>query len=146
MESFGTILRNTREEKKLSVETVSRDTTISRNYIEALEDENLSVLPGNTYALGFLRNYSTYLGLDSAYLVKLFNAKILQETAAPESLLHPKKNYTKIFLIAGAVFICVCAGIFALIYYFAVLPAEQQNRNLLAFTTTEHNTYALSAV
>jgi cytoskeletal protein RodZ len=43
---------------------VERDTKIRTKYLAALEDGDFTDLPGDVYARGFLRNYSTYLGLD----------------------------------------------------------------------------------
>ena len=38
-------------------------------YIEALECENVTIFPGELYLVGFLRNYSEYLGLDAKYMI-----------------------------------------------------------------------------
>ena len=37
MDSYGAILRHAREEKKITVETAAKETSISQHYIEALE-------------------------------------------------------------------------------------------------------------
>ena len=52
----GAILREAREAKKLTVKEVARETNMTPRYIEALEVEDFSQFPGETYALGFLRN------------------------------------------------------------------------------------------
>ena len=43
MENFGAILRKKREEKNITLETASRDTVISKQYLTALENENIDV-------------------------------------------------------------------------------------------------------
>ena len=85
MESFGKLLSEAREKKQLSYETVEAETKILKRYLEALEDEQLDVFSGETYILGFLRNYSDYLGCDTNHLISLYHAKILQETPVPEA-------------------------------------------------------------
>ena len=87
MDSYGAILRKAREDKLLDIETVERDTTITRLYIEALENEEADTFPGEPYLIGFLRNYADYLGVDSAEVIKLYHAKRIQESPVPEGLL-----------------------------------------------------------
>ncbi len=145
MENFGAILREKREEKNISIEVASRDTTISRHYIEALENERTDIFPSNTYVAGFLRNYCDYLGLDSSYILKIFNAKLIQETPTPVTLLHPKKNYTKrIVIIASSAFV-VCVAAILLVYFLVIVP-QQLAEDALNFARNDGETYALSAI
>jgi len=92
MESFGTILREERESKNITIDTVVRETTISRQYIEALESENIEIFPGHTYVVGFLRTYSEYLNLDPAYLIRLFQGKVIQEAPIPDTLIAKRHD------------------------------------------------------
>lgn len=113
MESFGKILAETREKKQLSYENVEAETKILKRYLEALEAEQLDVFSGETYILGFLRNYSDYLGCDTNHLISLYHAKILQETPVPEGLLKIRKSA---LFIVGMVFLglVVVAGLVVL--------------------------------
>ena len=110
MESFGNILAETREKKQLSYENIEAETKILKRYLEALEEEQLDVFSGETYILGFLRNYSDYLGCDTNHLINLYHAKILQETPIPEGLLKIRKSTV---FIVGMVFLglVVAAGL-----------------------------------
>lgn len=54
--SFGKMLRNAREEAGYTVERVAMATRISPPFIEALENEQFSKLPGDMFGRGFLRN------------------------------------------------------------------------------------------
>ncbi|MCR4940817.1 MAG: helix-turn-helix domain-containing protein [Treponemataceae bacterium] len=98
MESFGKILAETREKKQLSYETVEAETKILKRYLEALESEQFDIFSGETYFLGFLRNYSDYLGCDTNHLINLYHARILQETPVPEGLL--KKGKSPFFIVS----------------------------------------------
>jgi cytoskeletal protein RodZ len=71
---IGELLKQAREEKQISIAAAEADTKISARYIRALEENDFACLPGNTYALGFIRIYGKYLGLDSDYLIKEFKA------------------------------------------------------------------------
>ena len=46
------------------------DLCISKKYLSAFEKNDLSQFPDNAYAIGFLKNYADYLGLDQGSLVK----------------------------------------------------------------------------
>ena len=53
MESYGELLRKTREEKNVSLEEIERATAITKNYILALEEERSDDFPGESYLLDF---------------------------------------------------------------------------------------------
>jgi cytoskeleton protein RodZ len=67
--SIGKILREKREERKLSIAEVFAETKINKKYLQALEDDNFLLIPSQVYAKGFLKAYSEYLGLDTKTLV-----------------------------------------------------------------------------
>ena len=59
----GAILRRRRQELGLTLQTVAERTRIRRGYLEALEQDQADVFPGNAYREGFLRTYAGVLGL-----------------------------------------------------------------------------------
>jgi cytoskeleton protein RodZ len=91
MESIGEKLRQTREDKSITIEQVARETNIAKNYLEALEAEDFEAFPGEPYLLGFLRNYSEFLGLDPSESVTLYKNFRLQEQPVPMNELLEKK-------------------------------------------------------
>jgi cytoskeleton protein RodZ len=80
----GEILRRTRIHYKQSVSDVERALRIRAIQIEAIESGDLSQLPGRVYAIGFVRSYSEYLGLDSERMVELFKTQAAGSSATPE--------------------------------------------------------------
>jgi cytoskeletal protein RodZ len=99
VDSLGEKLRQTREEKGYSFEQVSRDTNIAARHIQALEAEDFSGFPGEPYILGFLRNYSEYLGLDVQEQLSRYRALKIQEQPVPvEQLLRSPAPVKKIVL------------------------------------------------
>lgn len=91
MDSFGEILHKTRIEKNLDIEKIAREISIEQKYLQGLENEDNSVFPGEAYMIGFLRNYSNYLELDSEFMLKLYNNKKIQESPVPEGLIVKRK-------------------------------------------------------
>ncbi|GHV68183.1 transcriptional regulator [Spirochaetia bacterium] len=99
MESLGNKLKEARESKGYTCDYISRETNIALRYLEALEKEDFSVFPGEPYLLGFLKNYSEYLGLNPAELLSLYRALKIQEQPVPvEQLLHSPSPLPKILL------------------------------------------------
>ena len=72
MATVGEMLRSAREARGISLPEAERETKIRQKYISALEDDNPTLLPGPTYARGFLRNYAAYLDLDANELINLY--------------------------------------------------------------------------
>ena len=64
IEEIGRKLRQAREEKSLTHEQVSRELRIRVQYLKALEEGDLSVLPSAVQVRGFLRSYADFLGLN----------------------------------------------------------------------------------
>lgn len=115
MESYGALLKEARLAQGLDFETISRDTTITRKYLEALEEETSGVLPGEAYLVGFLRTYAEYLGLDSARVTGLYRAKMLQEAPVPEGLIIKHRPRWIIPTI-----VCGCVMVVALVVFLVI--------------------------
>ena len=64
MKDIGNFLRERRETKGISLIEVEKDLKIRKKYLQALEEGDIDVIPGKTYFIGYLRNYSKYLGID----------------------------------------------------------------------------------
>ena len=61
MVSVGARLREIREGKKLSLNTVAKSLNISIKYLESIENDDFSSMPGRAYTIGYIRSYSNYL-------------------------------------------------------------------------------------
>jgi cytoskeleton protein RodZ len=70
---IGEALRRARLEKGISLEQIETDTKIQRRYLEAMENEQWDVLPGQVYLKSFFKIYSRYLGLSEHFYYQLMN-------------------------------------------------------------------------
>ena len=61
---FGEYLRRERELRGVTLEEISAATRISIRFLEAIESEELSKLPGGIFTRSFVRTYARFLGLD----------------------------------------------------------------------------------
>jgi cytoskeletal protein RodZ len=80
----GEILRRTREYYGLSLHEVESVLRIRACQLEALETGDLSKLPGRVYAIGFVRTYAEYLGLEGDKVVHLFKNQAVGNKSRPE--------------------------------------------------------------
>ncbi|MGC8872978.1 MAG: helix-turn-helix domain-containing protein [Chloroflexia bacterium] len=80
MAPVGDTLRERREERGLTLDDVSRQTRIRREYLEALESSQYDRLPADVYVRGFLRAYAQLLGLDPTETVRAYE----KERGTPE--------------------------------------------------------------
>lgn len=71
----GADLRLARERLGWTLADVAQSLRIRTAYLEALEAGQLSILPGNAYALAFVRSYAQLLGLDAEETVRRFKAE-----------------------------------------------------------------------
>ncbi len=71
----GATLRAARLEKKMKIDDVSHAINIRPSQITAIEENDIESLPGMTYAVGFVRAYANFLGLNGAEIVHRFKAE-----------------------------------------------------------------------
>lgn len=72
MNQVGEQFRQAREAQGVILEQVGEITKIRVRYLEALEQGNYGVLPGEFYTMAFLRSYARFLNLDAAALVNSY--------------------------------------------------------------------------
>ena len=107
----GEILRRTRLHYNRTIEEVEAALRIQGKQIHAIEVGDTESLPARVYAIGFVRSYAEYLGLDGEKIVQLFKAQSEPESAPP-SLKFPEqkaKSEEPPVGMAVAFFVLICA-------------------------------------
>ncbi len=96
MGKIGTILKKSRESKGLTLQQIEDETNMRWKYLEALEEENYDVIPGQAYVRGFLRNYAAFLGIEPEEMLEIY--RLETEINAPkEHEANPaRKNQSKV--------------------------------------------------
>lgn len=79
----GAELRAARLRLGWKLPDVAASLRIRLPYLEAIEEGRLSDLPGNAYAMGFLRSYAAMLGLDAAEVARRFRAEAQEVNRKP---------------------------------------------------------------
>jgi cytoskeleton protein RodZ len=85
----GEELRDARLSLGVSLEEMAEQLRINRRYLAALEEGRVRDLPGVAYATGFVRSYSTMLGLDAPDMVRRFREGA-GVAAVPRDLVFPE--------------------------------------------------------
>ncbi len=78
----GTTLRNARERRGLSIESLSRITRINPDLLRAIDVNAFDKVPAGIFLRGFLRSYAREVGLDPEMVVQGYVDEF--ETPAPE--------------------------------------------------------------
>ena len=94
--------------------TIALSLRIRRDQLEALEEGRYRALPGRAYAIGFIRSYAEYLGLDSAQIVERYRTEYDRDAEGRTDLAFPKAENEKrlpksVMLIVGVV---IAVGIY----------------------------------
>jgi cytoskeletal protein RodZ len=75
LNSVGSILKEARVKKGLSLIDAEKATTIRCAYLDALEQDEYYKLPEEVFIKGMIRNYGNFLGLNGPELVDLYKAE-----------------------------------------------------------------------
>jgi cytoskeleton protein RodZ len=82
--AVGALLRERREELGLDLDTIGEELRIKPVFLAALEQGLAEELPGPAYAVGFVRTYAQYLGLDSDYVLDSYKAETAEIQVHPD--------------------------------------------------------------
>lgn len=113
MRKISEILQDARIEKGYSLENVVKATKIKKQFLIAIEEGRYSELPSESYALGFIKNYAQYVGVDKNKAAALFRreyegvqGRVLPTFKSKDNKLIKRKLYTpRNFIIAIVVLV-----------------------------------------
>jgi transcriptional regulator with XRE-family HTH domain len=93
----GRKLSEARRQRGWSLDEVAERIRVRREFLEALEEMNIKLLPGKAYALAFLRSYARELGIEEKAIVDQFQEEcaltrdgVLPQIRTPSS--RPRKE------------------------------------------------------
>ncbi|CAA6606066.1 conserved hypothetical protein [Rhodospirillaceae bacterium LM-1] len=87
--SVGGLLKATRTRMGQDLKQVSLALRIRQLFLQAIEDGRYEDLPGPTYALGFVRSYADFLGLDSEEVVRRYRSETSGSATSKKDLVFP---------------------------------------------------------
>ena len=122
MPAFGENLRREREMRGVSLEEISSSTKISLRFLEAIEREDFSKLPGGIFSRSFIRSYARYLGLDEERVVAEYQLAAQPQVdfdlhRMPSGTFSSGRRSARTPLIATLVAVVLLAGGYVLFRY-----------------------------
>jgi cytoskeletal protein RodZ len=85
--NFGTVLKEERERRKVSLAEMSRATKLSVSSLQLMEAGNLDDLPPDVFVRGFIRSYARTLGMSSNEPLDLLDRILSERRRAAEPTL-----------------------------------------------------------
>ncbi|HAM39473.1 MAG: hypothetical protein A2474_00215 [Elusimicrobia bacterium RIFOXYC2_FULL_34_12] len=153
---IGLTLKQKRQELGISFDEISAKTLINTKYLDALENNRYSDIPTEVMLLGFLSNYSTYLGLNANELITEYkkehpaNVRTQITQIKLKDVPIPNKQMFKInikYIIIIISVLLLFYGIYSLIHLGSEQKTEEVkisstgeqaiNKNILEVRTTE---------
>ncbi|HYZ84674.1 MAG TPA: RodZ domain-containing protein [Bryobacteraceae bacterium] len=137
MNSVGQRLRAERERQNRSISDIARETRIAARYLEAIEADNLSILPGDFFYRNWARQYATVLRLpDIEDLEESIEAQaplrddldVLEVLTANYQPVQAVNSRKRVGLhTAAALLIAVCTGCGAVYAFWNQIQLDKPN-------------------
>ena len=70
LKRIGNMFKARRNELNLSLKEIENSTSIRSSYLEAIEDGRIQQFISGVYALGFIKQYANFLGIDAEHLIR----------------------------------------------------------------------------
>ena len=95
--NFGSVLREARERRNISLADIARQTKVSVSSLQLLEQGRLSDLPHETFVRGFIRSYARSVGVSHVESLTLFDEAVAARKGeeGPVSLLPGPRPRTE---------------------------------------------------
>lgn len=117
--SVGDILRRARLHYGLSLDDVAAALRIRAIHLGALEEGRHDLLPGRVYAIGFVRAYAEYLGLNGGRIVQIFKSQAEGNQPKPELHFPATASESKLpnrFVLGGSLAALVVFAVFLVVF------------------------------
>ncbi len=109
----GQILARARQKKRKEIKRIAEQLCIRQSYLEALENSQYDVFPGQFYAVGFLKTYANYLNLNANELIDLYRKETDFLDPKPVIMPIPEKSSmmpSVSYILAGVFILAVVWG------------------------------------
>ncbi|EKE11917.1 MAG: hypothetical protein ACD_14C00074G0002 [uncultured bacterium] len=116
--TIGEQMKKLREERRLSLSEISKNTRVQVKYLEYLESGDYLKLPAQVYVKGFLRNYAIFMGISGQSLLKQYEREQkIQQNIKKENI--EKKEMRPIIFSSFVVTPKMMIVVFGIIFVFS---------------------------
>ena len=135
----GQLLKEARKKTRRRYKRLSSELSIPEKYLEALEENNFSIMAGPTYVKGYLRAYAKKLDLDPETVIAAFDRYLKdQRRLEKKGIKKQQKNETKkkVSYIYALIFFLI-ASITLLIAFIPERNNDSEKKEDRSFSETE---------
>ena len=135
----GQLLKEARKKTRRRYKRLSSELSIPEKYLEALEENNFSIMAGPTYVKGYLRAYAKKLDLDPETVIAAFDRYLKdQRRLEKKGIKKEQKNETKkkVSYIYALIFFLI-ASITLLIAFIPERNNDSEKKEDKSFSETE---------
>jgi cytoskeletal protein RodZ len=130
MASLGQELKRERELRSISLQEIADTTKISMKFLQALEKDQLDILPGEFFIKSIISAYAKTLGLEKDSVLNKYYETLLHQEQSQETESIKRKTFPgiskNIKKFIGSSFLLVLLILFLLFIYFVFLKKETQ--------------------
>jgi cytoskeletal protein RodZ len=130
--NFGERLKRERELREVTLQEITSATRIGTRFLEALENEDWTRLPGGVFNRGFVRAIARYLGLDEEGLLAEYDlahgTKVPPAEERPEERIPSPPKWVPAAIVLGVVVLLaglIAGGVYAWRYFAARRSLKQ---------------------
>lgn len=113
MDQLGPIFKEAREKQGKTLDDAVKETKIAKKYLIGIENENFDVFPGETYLIGFIRNYAQFLSLNPDEMIQRYKSYKIQEQPTPIEQLTARPRKSKYLILLSSIIVIVIVSIVA---------------------------------
>ena len=135
----GQLLKEARKKTRRRYKRLSSELGIPEKYLEALEENNFSIMAGPTYVKGYLRAYAKKLDLDPETVIKAFDRYLKDQRRLEKKGIkkEQKKETKKKFSYIYALILFLIASITLLIAFIPERNNDSEKKEDRSFSETE---------
>jgi len=137
--SFGERLKRERELREVTLEEITAATRIGSRFLEALENEEWSKLPGGVFNRGFVRSVARYLGLNEEALLgeyDLAHGTQLASVPPPPERRMSASRWIPFLLFVGLLVLLLCALAVGVYYWRQHAARRAQTQSMTSVSPT----------
>ena len=126
MEFIGDILKKTRDNRKISLSTISKELKISEEILTNLENNHLQKDIDRVFIIGHLRSYCSFLNLNHAEMIELYKLQNYPSEKKNIEIEKPKLEYKFLYsnkLISISLMLLIFGS-----FYFLFIEVEKPSR------------------
>ena len=135
----GQLLKEARKKTRRRYKRLSSELGIPEKYLEALEENNFSIMAGPTYVKGYLRAYAKKLDLDPETVIAAFDRYLKDQRRLKKKAVkkEQKKETKKKFSYIYALIFFLIASITLLIAFIPERNNDSEKKEDRSFSETE---------